>query len=590
MAERERYRFGDMALDVAERRLSRGGRSVPLAPKVHDLLVHLVRNAGRLVTKGELLEHVWAGSFVEEGILSVHVSGLRRALGDDRRSRRYIETVSRSGYRFIAPVIDDHRATDGCSIAVLPAWPAGPGTSDAERSVGLALADALIGRLGRLTQISVRPTRAVHAYADLQQDPAAVGRSLRVDAVLVCRFEKTPERIRVAAELLRSSDGVRLWSGAHDEVPGVGTSLPDAMAEAIAAHLDAEPPGGRSAGVFGSWADVRRGVSRPPCRLEVYELIGRGRAHLLALSRAETPKAVAAYEAAIELDSAFAPAHAGLALAFCQQAELRLVPQAEAYARARDAALRALAVDDSCADAQVALAAVSFLGQWDWVGAERALERALGINPNHTEAYVLYGRLLEALGRLQEGLEMKMRALERDPLSPFVHQAISMSYWHQRRYEDSIRWANKTLELDAGHLVAREHLAGAYWALGDFDRHMAENIKHAESFGVAAEALEPVKRVYASGGRTGLVRWLLETQGKNLPAMQQALFHGELGDLDVAMQHLERAIDSRDPCLVNLAVAPQWDRLRASPRFQTCLARMGLSVRDPVSAPGQNRE
>lgn len=578
MAERELYRFGDMALDVTERRLSRGGKSVPLAPKAHDLLVHLVRNAGRLVTKGELLEHVWVGSFVEEGILSVHISGLRKALGDYNRSRRYIETVSRAGYRFIAPLVDDHGLRGGCSIAVLPARPSRTEASKAERSLGLAITDALIDRLGRFTQLSVRPTRAVHVYTDLQQDPAAVGRSLRVDAVIVCRLEKSAGEIRVAAELLRSSDGVRLWSGAYEELPGNDISIPDAMAEAIAAHLDATPSRGRPTGVFGNWADVRRGVSRPPSRPEVYELIGRGRAHLLSLSRSETPKAIAAYAAAIELDSDFAASHAGLALACCQEAELRLVPQAEGYARARDAALRALALDDSCADAQVALAAVSFLGQWDWVGAERSLQRALEINPNHTEAYVLYGRLMDALGRLQEGLEMKMRALERDPFSPLVYLAISMSYWNQRHYEDSIRWANKTLELDAGHLVAREHLAGAYWAMGDFDRYMAENIKHAESFGVAAEALEPVKQAYAAGGRTGLVRWLLETLGNNLPAIQLALFHGELGDLDSALQHLARAIDGHEPCLVDLAVAPQWDRLRASPRFQGCLARMGLSA------------
>ena len=326
-----------------------------------------------------------------------------------------------------------------------------------------------------------------------------------------------------------------------DELPSDGISLPDAMAESIAAHLDATPSQRRSAGVFGNWADVRRSISRPPSRLEVYELVGRGRAHLSRLTRSEAPKAIAAYEAAIELDSTFAAAHAGLAMACCQQAELRLVPQAEAYDHARAAALRALAVDDSCADAQVALASVSFFGQWDWVGAERSLQRALEINPNHTEAYVLYGRLLEALGRLQDGLEMKLRALERDPFSPLVHQAISMLYWNQRRYEDSITWANKTLELDPRHLVAREHLAGAYWAMGDFDRHMAENVKHAESYGVAAEVLEPVKQVYATGGRSGVVRWLLETQANRLPAVQLALLHGELGDLDAAMQHLVRA-------------------------------------------------
>jgi hypothetical protein len=164
-----------------------------------------------------------------------------------------------------------------------------------------------------------------------------------------------------------------------------------------------------------------------------------------------------------------------------------------------------------------------------------------------------------------------------------------MSYWNHRRFEDSIRWANKTLDLDPGHLVAREHLAGAYWAMGDFDRYMEESIKHAEAFGVPADALEPVKRAYESGGRLGVIRSVLETQGANLPAMQLALFHGELGDLDTALRHLARAIDGREACLVDLAVAPQWDRLRASPQFQGCLARMGLGVSSPVQIPRENR-
>jgi DNA-binding winged helix-turn-helix (wHTH) protein len=152
MSGRELYRFGEMSLDVPERSLSKGGQSIPLAPKTHDVLVHLVRNAGRLVTKRELLDEVWTASFVEEGILSVHISGLRKALGDHNRSPRYIETVSRSGYRFISPVTHV-QGTDGRrSIAVLPSRSSGE-TSDVERSIGLAIADGLIDRLGSLTQI-----------------------------------------------------------------------------------------------------------------------------------------------------------------------------------------------------------------------------------------------------------------------------------------------------------------------------------------------------------------------------------------------------------------------------------------------------
>lgn len=584
MVDLEVYRFGDFLLDVPERRLSKGGEAIPLSPKSHDVLAHLVRSAGRLVSKSDLLDKVWSGSIVEEGILSVHIYGLRKALGDSNRSPRFIETVSRSGYRFIAPLLEDEGTRSDCSIAVLPARPFGSESSDADRSAGLAIADALISRLGRSSRISIRPTRAIHTYTDLQVDPAAIGRSLRVDAVVVSRFKRSPDRMKVVAELVRARDGVRLWNAAFDERPGEGLSLHDAMAEAIVAHLESVPPKDRFTGAFGNCADVTRSISRPPKRFEVYELIGRGRAHLSSLSRSGTPMAVAAYEAAVEMDPTFAPSHAGLALAFCQQAELRLAPQSEAYSRAKAAAIRALAADDSCADAQVALAAVSFLGQWDWLGAERSVLRALAINPNHTEGYVLCGRLFETLGRLQDGLAMKMRALERDPFSPLVLQAISQSYWHQRRYEESVHWANRTLELDARHLGAREHLAGAYWAMGDFDRYMAESVRHAEAFGMTAEALRPVKQAYASGGRAGVVRWLLETQGERAPAIQLALLHGEAGNLDEAMRHLERAIDSHDPCLVDLAVAPQWDFLRHDPRFRGCLARMGLG--DQASGSG----
>lgn len=568
----ERYEFGELALDVQERRLSKNGGTIALAPKAFDVLVHLVRHAGRLVTKQELLDGVWAGAFVEEGTLSVHVSGLRKALADTTHAPRYIETVSRSGYRFIAEVtrstLDAAGTAAPYSVAVLPAQPAGDTTSDADRSIGLAIADTVIDRLGRHRHLSVRPTRAIHTLTDANADHSVVARALGVDGVVVLRFGRPGGRLHVSADLVRTHDGARVWNS---------EGIPDAIAESIAAHVAGGAPDARTVGVFGNWAAGRRAGLPPPAnRPEVYELVGRGRSHLLSLSPVEVPKAIAAYEAAIALDATFSAAHAGLALACSMRAEFRLAPQAETYARAREAALRALALDDGCADAQMALGAIAFLGDWDWIGAERSLARALEINPSHTEAYVLYGRLLDSLGRLDEGLAMKMRALERDPSSPFVHQAISLSYWNQRRFEDTIVWATKTLELDPRHLVAREHLAGAYWAMGDLDRHMAESIRHAESHGAPAEFLDCAKRVYAAGGRPGIVRWVLETQKDTLPAFQRAILHGELGNLDEALRYLELAIDAREPCLVEIGVAPQWDPLRAHPRFQQCLARMGL--------------
>jgi DNA-binding winged helix-turn-helix (wHTH) protein len=429
----ERYTFGEAMLDVDERRVTRRGRPVPLSPKAHDVLVYLVRHAGHLVQKRELLEAVWPEAIVEEGILAVHVSGLRRALGDDPRAPWCIETVAKSGYRLIASV--------------------------------------------QKTGSSTSPTT--------------------------------------------------------------------------------------------------------PARAEVHELVGRARAHLMAASRADVTPAIRTFQQAIDLDPTHVPAHAGLALAYCAEAQWRVARPPDAYARAKSAALRALSMDDGSADARVALGAVMFLGEWDWMSAERSLQRALDINPDHVQGRLLYGHLLDTQGKLQDGLAMRLRALETAPFSPSVHLALALSYWNQRRYDEAIRWASKTLELDGSHGLAREFLAGAYWKLGDFDRHMAENLKHAKAHGCPPDALVGLRRAYDAGGRLGVVRLSLE-QADSLPAVQLALLYGELGDLDRAIAYLERALESRDPCLVDLGISPQWDLLRADARFGRFVAGMGL-VTVPVA-------
>ena len=429
MTMRERHTFGPFVLDVAERRLARHGEVVTLAPKSFDVLAALVRRAGHLVTKTELLDTVWTNAFVEEGVVTVHMTALRKALGDDSRHPHYIETVSRSGYRFIGAV--------GTPVASTPS--------------------------------------------------------------------------------------------------------------------------------------VADGIDR--------ELVGRGRFHLLSASRAEVPKALAAFREAAERDPGYAAAHAGVALACCAQAELRLTTTADAYEQARAAALRALAMDPGCADAQLALGVVLFLGDWNWLAAERCFKRALQLSPQHTEACLLYGRLLDTLGRHAEALETKMQALERDPLSPTVHLQIALSYWNQRRYDEMIEWVNKTLALEPSHVLAREYLASAYWAKGDGDRHMAESLAHAKCFGIPDSTLDPIRAAYAAGGRRAVVAYTLDNAratGQALPSVQLAIMHGELGESDAAFEHLDRAIDAHDPTLVHLAVSPQWDALRSDPRFAERVARMGL--------------
>jgi DNA-binding winged helix-turn-helix (wHTH) protein/tetratricopeptide (TPR) repeat protein len=570
----ETYTFGSFTLDVAERRLAGDAGPVALAPKAFDLLVVLVRRAGRLISKRDLLDAVWPESFVEEGILTVHVSALRKALGDTSRPPGYIETVAGSGYRFIAAVVAqalDRRVIPGrWSIAVLPPRSL-TGGADGGRLIGLAIADALIDRLGRFDPVIVRPTEAVHTHANVD-DPAAVGRMLQSDAVLDSSFERTSEGVRLNARLVRAEDGESMWRGEFDD--SAGSAATGAVVAAVASRLGAtlHDPATSRADTGGATASV------PDTRLEVYELCGRGRSHLLSASMFEVPKAVDAFRAAVAADSTYAPAHAGLALAHCAEAAMRVAPLSDAYRDARAAALRALAVDNGSADAQVALGTVLFFAEWDWHGAEQSLRRAVELNPSHVQGRLMFGRLLDALGRTQEALDMKLQAFERDPFSPLVHVQIAQCYWNQRRYDDAIAWANKALALDPRHLLAREFLAGAYLHKGDFDRYLLEAAEHAASYGAPPDGLEPLKNAYATGGRSGFWRYALEQMSRSprVPAFQVAVFQTHLGDIDAAFHYLDRAILEHDPSLVDLAVAPQWDSLRSDPRFGLCLARVGL--------------
>jgi DNA-binding winged helix-turn-helix (wHTH) protein/tetratricopeptide (TPR) repeat protein len=451
MGHREIFYFGGFTLDVDERRLQRGAEPARVAPKAFDVLVELLRHPGRLVSKAELLARVWPDSFVEEGILTVHMSALRRTLGDETRPSTYIETVARSGYRFVAPV----RRVD---------------------------------------------------------DP-------------------------------------------DDDAPALNP------------------------------------VMRP---VELYERVGRGRSHLQTGSYLELPSAVASFRAALEIDGTYAPAAAGLARARCAQAELHTVPHLEAFDEAKALAIRALAIDVACVDAHVALGSVLFLREWDWPAAERSLRRGLALDPAHTEGLVQYGALMEALGRLDQGLQFKQQALARNSQSPRLLVQIARSYWHQRKYDEALVWAQRALDLEPKHLLAVGLLRGVHWKRGDLEGFVRENLRRATLFGVPDAALihlnqiaNEMRSVYASAGLCGLRGYManmagdprLEFDATLKLTSRRAALYGDAGRLDEAFVYLDQAIASRDPALVYLGVAPQFDSLRGDPRFSERLEQMSLPRR-----------
>jgi tetratricopeptide (TPR) repeat protein len=308
----------------------------------------------------------------------------------------------------------------------------------------------------------------------------------------------------------------------------------------------------------------------------------------------ELPAAVDAFRSAIEIDPTYAPAHAGLARARCQQAAFRAAPHQEAFTEAKASALRALAMDSGSADAQVALGTVLFLSEWDWTAAERSLRRALEINPDHTEALLQYGSLQEALGRLDDGLRCKQQALARDLQSAGVLVQIAISYWHQRKYDDTLLWARRALEIDPKHVQASQFINHVHVQIGDINTFAAWNVsqfRRAIAWGfpedrvaVMTQVLADMQQVYAAAGLSGVRRFMVDQiTNPQLDfdillkmAYFRAILYGAAGRLDEAFDYLDQAIAYHDPALVHLAVSPSWDSLRDDPRFAERLRLMAL--------------
>ena len=352
---------------------------------------------------------------------------------------------------------------------------------------------------------------------------------------LKCLDKRTDDRYQSARELL--SD---LWPLKRRLDANVARAMPDAARLELLRRSGSHPG---AAAVAPAVADDAA-ITDVPRASEASELVARGWAHLRSASFSEISDAVSAFQAATVIDPTYAAAYAGLAHAKIDQANDRHV-LVEAFGDAKAAALRAVALDHESADAQAALGLVMLVAEWDWIAAERSFQRALAINPNHAEAYLHYGTLMEALGDLERGFQLKLKGLECDSTSALAHVQIAGSFWYQRRYDDVIVWANKALDRNPQHLVARQELAAAYWKMGDLER---------------------ARKLLAD-----CVQLDLGNEGLFL-AVQCA----QAGDLDSAFEHLQRLIDTRDFAVIHLAVAPEWDSLRADPRFNECLARMKL--------------
>jgi DNA-binding winged helix-turn-helix (wHTH) protein/TolB-like protein/Tfp pilus assembly protein PilF len=632
------YEFGPFRLDVTEQLLFRDGAVIPLKPKVFETLLVLVESSGHVIERDALMKTLWPDTVVEENNLNQYISALRRALGDGENVDHYIETVPRRGYRFVAEVREsgdapadlvlekhtlasivveeeDHKNSAYSllvpfgltsvnprviaasillgvlviagyflistrskqpeavsavkSIAVLPFKPLSADAND--EYMGLGMTDALITRLGSVNQIVIRSTSAVRKYAAQEQDPVAVGRELKVEAVLDGSIQKVGDRVRLTLQLVRVGDGRQLWTDKFDSKFTDLLTLEDSISERVAGALALKLTG-----------EERKELAKRYTESgEAYILYLRGRYFWNKRTLDAVNKAIEYFQQAIEKDATYALAYAGIADSYVLQGGFFYsAPPTDCYPKAKDAAIKALAIDDQLAEAHTSLALVKTQYDWQWADAENEFKEAIALKPNYPTAHHWYGFYLVAMRRFDEAVAEIKRAQELDPVSLIISTDVGAILFMARRDDQAIEQCQKTLELDPNFIQAHNILSLIYGHQGMYDQWLAERQKVLTLSGNSEDAAS-ITRIYAQSGYRGvwenqLAELKQHAKTDYVQAFAMATAYAQLGDNDRAFEWLEKAYYERSPRMADIRVTATVESLRTDSRFPAFVRRLGL--------------
>lgn len=555
------YCFGDFTLDLGRASLTRGAEEVRLRPRSFEALCYMVENPGRLISKEELIQALWPDTFVTDDSLVKCLRDVRLALDD--ASNHYIKTVPRKGYLF-----DVDPGVGVRSLAVLPLKPLG--VDEADRDLGLGVADTLITRLSGLGGIVVRPTSAVQKYASPDQDTLAAGREQLVDAVLEGSIQRSQDRLRVTVRLLKVRDGSTLWADKYDqritEIFAVQDVISGKVAEALALKLNGD--------------ESQRLAKRYTENIEAYQLYARGVFLRNQMTEEGLKRSTECLQKAIELDPAYALAYAGLASSFSPQAWFGYMTVREVQLRNRSLISKALELDDTLAEAYASLGELKLLFEWDWDGAERAFRRALELNPDEQLTHLLYPDLLLIGGRPKEAIAIVESAVEIDPVSPRVGKAAAETYFLAGQYDRAIEQFNKVRELFPNYLLI--NTGPSYERKGMYDIAVQQYLDNDVRSGMPSEDVAALRQAYTVRGWRGYWRKRLElakTGERQRPGQSVfiAELYARLCEKNQALDWLERAYEERHPSLIFLNLDPKWESLRTDPRFQFLLHQIHLA-------------
>ena len=618
-------RFGSFELDLATGELRKGGVRIKLQEQPFQVLKALLERPGEVVTREELRERLWPGdTFVEfDDGLNTAVRKIRQALGDSADNPRFVETLPRRGYRFIAPVnggtdvsneaepsppaqprvvavqrsspvwlqasligvavlvvvlaawrLRDREPTPGLqvdagevSVAVLPLDDLSPDGDQGHFSDGMT--DALISNLGSISALRVISRTSVMQYKDARRSVPEVARELGVTHVVDGSVLRAGGKVRITVQLIDAAADRQMWSESYERELAEILVLQREVARVVVDGIRVKLTGTEEALLTGTTT-----VSPP-----AYEAYLRGHE---ALGRFQFVEGIDFFNAAIEEEPNFALAHSFLAhsylvlgLGFTKESPKELVLRAQAAVR------KALELDNTLADAHRILGDIRLNYEWDWEGAESAYRQALVLNPSHALARLSYSFLMMIMGRRDEGFLQLREARKLDPLSMYIRGFEAMHYRMAGKYDQAIEHEKAVLLREPHLWIYRVSLAESYALKGLYN----EALDHVEK--ARAQSGDDLRPLAHAGwihglagnrsGATAVAQELEElSRRRYVPPFLVALVFTGLKDNAKARDWLESGLSQRDLLLTTLMVDPRVEPLRSEPRFKAVLEKMGF--------------
>jgi TolB-like protein/DNA-binding winged helix-turn-helix (wHTH) protein/Tfp pilus assembly protein PilF len=631
-------RFGVFEVDLKACELRKHGFRIKLAEQPFQVLALLLERPGEIVTREELRDRLWPGdTFVDfDHGLNNAVMRVREVLLDSSEHPRYVETVPRRGYRFVAPVeetsvpppvpatleleggstsppssasnpalahsISEHpgvprwftsrlaaaiavvvvglvallvftiharnvatnqaKATRSTSLVVLPLENLS-GDKDQDYFAD-GMTDELIANLAKIRSLHVISRSTAMTYKGTRKPLSEIARELNVDAVVEGTVMRVGSRVRITAELVQVSTDHHLWADTYESQMGDVLALQNRVSAAIVneIRINLTPE------------ERERLAKTPAVAPEAYENYLKGLYYWNKRSDENLTRAIGYFERATQSDPNYALAYAGLSdcYAIISAEIFGTMPASQAAPKARAAAVRALELDPTLAEAQTSLATEKFNYEWDWSGAAQGFERAIGLNPSYATAYQRYSLYLAAMGRAQDSFAQIQKARALDPLSLSINFSLGWRLYMARQYDAAITQLKDTLEMDPSyelpHLVAGQ----AYEQKGNYALAIPELRKAVELSRGTPLMVSALAHAYArSGNRAEAEKLLAQLQAKSMNQYVSPYYFAivcvGLGRTEEALDWLEKAFGDRSNGLVFLKVEPELDDLRSNSRF-----------------------